>query len=206
LQLSNHGLYLCQKFIKVQKRKKTIRRLTHHCLSSLSMKHSLYQVSTAPSISSTGLCRNGPWLDPHFSPRNTGHYLFCVDTILELNSKVEQRIQKRVRKKVWFKSQLNEFSVLCVVVMLLCLYSWVWHRNAFNIQSKLLSRFLHKGSEFIDRKLLSELIEDPKLTGLCGVCNGKLYTLHCVSYVKVSPGLKILNKTKKHKKPGKAHL
>lgn len=152
----------------------------------------IYLILAKKKITSTWLCSNGLCLGPNFSPRNTGHYLFCVDTILILDRKVEQWIQKRVRKKVWFKSQLNKFSVLGIVVMFLCLYSWVWHRNGLNIKPKLLSRFCNKSGKFIDRKLLSELIENPKLTRLCRVCNGKLNALNCVSYVKVSPSLNIL--------------
>jgi len=93
---------------------------------------------------------------------------------------------------VWFKSQLNKFSVLGIVVMFLFLYSWVWHSNGLNIKPKLLSRFCNKCGEFIDRKLLSELIVNQKLTRLCRVCNRKLNTLNSVSYVKISPGLKTL--------------
>lgn len=140
---------------------------------------------------------NSPCLDTNFLPWNTGHYLLCVNAVLVLDGKIEQWVQKWVRKKVRFKSQFNKFSVLGVVVMFLRLYSWVWHRNALNIKAKLLPSFCNKVRKVIDRKPLSELIEDPKLTRLCRICDGKLNTLNSVSYVKECPGLNTLKKKKK---------
>lgn len=137
----------------------------------------------------TQLRCNSSRLSPHFSPRNTGHYLLCVNTILVLDSKIEQWIQKRVWQKVRFKSQLDKFGVFGIVVVLLCFNSWVWHRCGLHIKSKLFSRFCDKRSKFIDRELLSKLIEDPKLTSLCWICNGNLNTLNRISDVKISPGL-----------------
>lgn len=93
---------------------------------------------------------------------------------------------------MWFKPQLNKFSVFRIVVVLLCLHPWVWYRYGLHIKPKLLSRFGNKGCKFIYRELLGKLIEDTKLTRISWVCNGKLDALNCISYVKVSPGLYIL--------------
>ena len=135
------------------------------------------------------LSSNSLWFDSNFSPRNTGHYLLCVNAILVLDGEVEQRIKKRVREQVWLESQLDKFCVLGVVIMLLRLYSWVWHGYGLHIDPELVSRFCYKGSELIDWELFGELVEDPELTRLGWVCNGNLNALNSVTYVEISPSL-----------------
>lgn len=88
-----------------------------------------------------------------------------------------------------FQSQLNKLSVLCVVVMFLFFYPRIGHGYGLHVKPKLFPCSRNKGGKFVDRKLLRELIEDPKLTSLCRSCNGKFNTLNCISYVKVSSGL-----------------
>nr|KJB52726.1 hypothetical protein B456_008G274400 [Gossypium raimondii] len=81
--------------------------------------------------------------------------------------------------------------MLCIVIMFLCLNSWVGHRYGLHVKSKLLSCFCYKGSQFIDGKLLGALIEHPKFTRFCWICNGKFHALNRVSYVKVTPSLNL---------------
>lgn len=89
--------------------------------------------------------------------------------------------------------QINKFSILAIVVMLLCLNSRVRHIDSFHFNAQLLTSFCNKVGKLIDRKLLGELIEDSELPRLRRVCNGKLNTLNCISYVKETPSLKYLH-------------
>lgn len=126
---------------------------------------------------------NSFWFDANFFPGNTWHYLFCVNTVLELDSDIKHRVKKRVRKKMRLESQLDEFGVLCIVVMFFCLYSGVGHRYGLDINPKFCSCLCNKASKFVNRKLLRKLIEDPEFPLLCWIGDGKLNTLNCVSYV-----------------------
>ncbi|KAK9271051.1 hypothetical protein L1049_026640 [Liquidambar formosana] len=97
-----------------------------------------------------------------------------MDTVLQLDSKVEQCRKKGVKKEVRFESQFNEFSVLAIVETFLRLYYWVGHIYGLDIKSKLFSSLCDEGSKFIDRKLLSELIEDLNSPSCTGFATGKL--------------------------------
>lgn len=138
---------------------------------------------------SSKICRNCSRPCSALLPRNIRHNLLMINSIPESDSKVEKGIQKRIREKVWLQPQINKLGMLRIVVVFLCFDQGIWYRHSLHFEPEFLAGLCNKTGEFVYRELLRELVVNSEFSVFCWIGNGKLYTLNCVSNIKIATSL-----------------